>query len=154
MSTESQPTCVTEYLSEDHRRLDAILSEALLLTEQPATVADAARRFGQFRSGLLRHIEIEEQILFPAFEEATGMSGGGPTMVMRMEHKSIRELLDRIDGALARGEGSEASWGIEELVDLMGGHNGKEEHVLYPMSDEIAGDADARAALVARMRRS
>ena len=41
---------------------------------------------------MLRHFEMEEAVLFPAFEEATGMTQG-PTMVMHAEHVQMKGVL-------------------------------------------------------------
>ena len=48
--------------------------------------------FEKFKFGLHRHIAWEEEILFPLFEEKTGMTDGGPTFVMREEHRQIKAL--------------------------------------------------------------
>ncbi len=73
------PSTVTEYLSTDHRRLDAIVQEVQDAAHTGAH-ADAAAAFARFAEGLDRHIRAEEEVLFPAFEEAVG-AVGGPTAV-------------------------------------------------------------------------
>ncbi|HTY99196.1 MAG TPA: hemerythrin domain-containing protein, partial [Rhodocyclaceae bacterium] len=47
------------------------------------------------------HFATEEQVLFPAFEAATGMTSG-PTQMMRFEHAQMRELLGDLATAEAR----------------------------------------------------
>lgn len=68
---------VTEYLETDHRRLDDIVAEVRRLADAGG-FAQAGARFAEFVCGLDRHIEVEEQILFPLFERMTGMTGVVP----------------------------------------------------------------------------
>ena len=75
------------------------------------------------------------QLMANGFEEATGMSGGGPTQVMRMEHEQMRGVLAQMAAAVERGD-------FDELVDqgdtlnvLIQQHNMKEEGMLYPMAE-------------------
>ena len=49
------------YLAGDHERLDALLERAM---SDPEKIDAAA--YAQFRSGLLKHIGMEEKVLFPA----------------------------------------------------------------------------------------
>lgn len=133
------PITVAEYLSDDHRRLDAIVLE----TQDAATSgahADAAAAFGRFADGLDRHIRAEEEVLFPEFEKATGMVAG-PTEVMRAEHAEMRGLLSGVSSALGAGEGAEALRILQALKALLAEHNTKEEDILYPMTDRSLRDA-------------
>ncbi len=141
---------VTGFLTDDHRRLDAILAEALGLAAR-GDFASARARYGEFASGLDRHIDMEERVLFPAFEAASGMRGSGPTEVMRHEHVEIRRLLAALRGALAADDGAEAQALAVELDDVLGPHNHKEERILYPMSDQFAGEQGG-GELVRRMQ--
>ena len=49
---------LTHVLAEDHRRLDALLQAAMSHPDKVEPVA-----YDQFRSGLLRHIGVEENFL-------------------------------------------------------------------------------------------
>jgi len=145
------PRGVTEYLEGDHRRLDAMIPE--IEGSLAASAFQPARgRFAEFACGLSRHIEVEEQVLFPAFEQATGMSGGGPTAVMRSEHVEIRRLMGAVTAALAASDAASARDAIRRLTETLGAHNLKEERILYPMSDQVAGDDRARDDLVKRLQ--
>ncbi len=139
MPTKGQTETVTDYLQGDHRRLDALMGRCKALV-QAGSLKEAAALYGEFRVGLLRHIKIEEELLFPAFEEATGLgSSGGPTGVMRSEHLEIQRLLGEIQD-LFTGEppAPEAFEPLRSaLVALLSEHNAKEERILYPMSDQM-----------------
>ncbi len=143
---------VSEYLAWDHDRLDALFGETRDAAARGA--ADEARRlFGEFRTGLLRHIRMEEEVLFPAFEQVTGMSGGGPTAVMRMEHREIEGILEAIRTYLGSSPLTyERFQALEHsLMAVLADHNAKEEHIVYPMTDRHH-TPDARDGLVRRMQ--
>ena len=97
-------TSVAGFLEWDHDRLDGLLDDTrrLLGSGRPE---DAAARFTEFRDGLQRHIRMEEEVLFPAFELATGMSHGGPTGQMRLERpiqpRKQRREAARLDASRA-----------------------------------------------------
>lgn len=145
------PRNVTEYLETDHRRLDDLAAEVRNHVAAGA-FAQAGARFAEFGCGLDRHIEVEEQILFPLFEQMTGMTGGGPTFVMRSEHVDIRQLMGDTAAALEAADHARTDSALDSLMDVLGSHNIKEERILYPMTDEAAGDDPARDDLVKRLQ--
>ena len=51
---------IYRYLADDHRRLDALLERAM---SDPENIDAAA--YAQFRSGLLKHIGVEEKVFLP-----------------------------------------------------------------------------------------
>ena len=137
---------VTDYLQTDHRRLDGIL-ERFQEEVNENKWAEASRDFREFSLGLKRHINAEEEILFPLFEEKTGMHDAGPTAVMRMEHKDIKELLDRTLEAAESGDGARTREAKDALIMILADHNMKEEHILYPESDSFLTDAERTAVV-------
>jgi len=125
---------LTAPLVADHRHCDGLF----------ATAEDAAQRtdwaacrehFDAFRTAMLHHFEIEENVLFPAFEQATGMTMG-PTAMMRSEHTQMRDLLNNMAAVVAAGRRDDYLGMSETLLLYMQQHNLKEENVLYPMSDQ------------------
>jgi hemerythrin-like domain-containing protein len=141
---------VTAYLEADHRRLDDI-AKGVAKWLRAGSVGEALRDFEGFAGGLNRHIDAEEQVLFPAFEELTGVPHG-PTAVMRAEHVEIRRRMAAAVAAMRAGKAPLALGALAALVDLLSMHNKKEEGVLYPWADEALGTTEARTALVRDMR--
>ena len=78
-------------------------------------------------------------MLFPAFEDATGMRMG-PTQVMRMEHEQMRAMMNAAAAALAGGDREGFLGQVDSLLITMQQHNMKEENVLYPMCDQHLAD--------------
>jgi regulator of cell morphogenesis and NO signaling len=143
---------VSEYMAWDHDRLDAILVKAADSLAE-GDMSGARRFFGEFRTGLLRHIRMEEDVLFPAFEQATGMVSGGPTAVMRMEHREIQRILEAMRAYLDAGEITASGFEAlrQSLLGVLGEHNAKEEHVVYPMTDH-RHTAEERDTIVRKMQ--
>lgn len=133
---------ILEYLGTDHRACDDLFASA----EAAAGVKDWKRGreiFEKFQAAMARHLAMEEDVLFPAFEERTGMRAG-PTQVMRMEHAQMRELMDAMAQAAGAGDADRFLGLSETLNMLMQQHNLKEENMLYPMSDRTLGEERER----------
>lgn len=139
--TRDDARTVTDYLQTDHRRLDAIF-ERFSIAVKDSRWEDALRDFREFSLGLKRHIGVEEEILFPVFEEKTGMKDAGPTFVMKMEHQDIKTLLDSILKDTDDKNSASVAKGMSALTNTLGDHNMKEEQILYPESDHFMSDAE------------
>jgi iron-sulfur cluster repair protein YtfE (RIC family) len=144
------PETLSDLFGRDHRRLDSLLADSKRALAAGET-ARAAPLFTAFREGLERHIVAEEEILFPAFEELTGVVAG-PTRVMRAEHADIRQLLDEIASRMERGSQGGYTGPLASLTALLYAHNGKEERILYPATDRAASGAGRLEDLLAKIR--
>ena len=85
---------LVEHFSSEHRSCDDIWAEV----ESAGEAGDRARAeaaWKRFDAEMRAHLGCEEELLFPAFEAATGMTEAGPTFVMRAEHVQMRALLGR-----------------------------------------------------------
>lgn len=132
---------ITDYLTADHARLHALLARAASL----ATLDLQA--YAEFRSGLLRHIGIEEKLLLSAVKRLP------PPMVLsfeelhtlRVEHAALTSLLvPTPDLAL-----------LAEIGQLLAEHDAREEGApgvpgLYARCEAALGAASAALAERAR----
>ena len=130
----SEQKTICEFYEQDHDRLDELFKTFQKLKRSDFPKAKEA--FKAFKFGLQRHIVWEEDVLFPLWEEKTGMSEGGPTFVMRAEHRQIGQQLEAIHGKVAE-QNPDSDQEEQALVDLLGSHNLKEERVLYPAIDQL-----------------
>lgn len=130
----SEPQTITEFYEKDHDRLDEWFKS--FQTMKRSDVAKAKDAFKEFKIGLQRHIVWEEELLFPMWEEKTGMIEDGPTPVMRFEHSQIRQLLEAIHHKV-EGQNLETDQDEQALVNLLSSHNRKEERALYPAIDTV-----------------
>lgn len=123
---------ITDFMSKDHDRLDEILKAFHRAAGSDNKKADVL--FSEFKAGLEEHIAWEENILFPAFEERTGMRNMGPTAVMRHEHVQIKDCLNKIHDKVKQGNG-DTDEDEKLLLVILTAHNDKEENILYPEID-------------------
>lgn len=126
---------LSDYFTFGHRSCDAQWADVEAAADA-GKAEDTARAWRRFEASLRRHLAQEEEVLFPAFEQTTGMTDAGPTFVMRSEHTQMRGLLDQMAAALERGEAQELLDLGDTLLLLIQQHNQKEEHMLYPMSEQ------------------
>lgn len=112
---------VFRYLALDHKRLEGLLEKATLRRG----IIDPVP-YAEFRKGLLRHIGLEEKILFPALGQLSGGLSDAAAGKLRLDHgalvallvpppspgiiATIRSVLDR-HNALEEGKG-----GVYELA--------------------------------------
>ncbi len=182
---------ITEFMANDHDRLDGIFGKFRDL--KSTELKKAKLLFNDFTAGLRQHIAWEEEILFPicqeppaeaggvsarrlkkqavlehvtnalpysraeargvskkafeTFEDATGMRDEGPTAVMRIEHQQIKGFLEKIHAALSRNTISGVAELENQLLEVLTGHNEKEEGILYPLIDSSAGEMEKEEAL-------
>ena len=145
----SEGQTVSAFFEQDHDRLDELFKTFQRLKR--SDFAKAKEAFTEFKFGLQRHIVWEEDVLFPLWEEKTGMSEGGPTFVMRNEHRQIGQQLEAIHEKV--GElNSESDQEEQALLNLLGSHNMKEERVLYPSIDQVTS-AEERAIVFRNMKK-
>ena len=64
---------ILEFFANDHERLDDLFRQFQELRNSDVFKAEDV--FREFKQGLQRHIVWEEEILFPVFEEKTGIIG-------------------------------------------------------------------------------
>lgn len=132
---------LTEPLHQHHKHCDELFVDA----EAAAAAKDWTRcadMLARFRDEMEGHFRTEEEMLFPAFEATTGITGG-PTQMMRIEHANMRELMDRMQTALAQTAADDFAGAAETLLVFMQQHNMKEENILYPMCDRSLADQTA-----------
>lgn len=131
---------IPSYMTARHRHCD----ESFIAAESAVAAKDWAKAGGYweiFTADLEHHLQQEEEILFPAFENATGMTMG-PTQVMRAEHRQMRELVTEMAQALTMQNKDQFLGLSETLMILMQQHNMKEEQMLYPMTQNHLPDPE------------
>ena len=125
---------IKQFMAQDHKNCDLLFAKA----ENAASTGDwetAGLAFDEFIQSMERHLGIEEQELFPAFEEETGVVTG-PTEMMRMEHDQMRGLFAEMSYALEQKNSDDFLGVAETLLIMMQQHNIKEEQILYSMMDQ------------------
>ena len=114
-----------EFLTRDHQRLDALLEEMRSGTE-PISLD----RWDEFRAGLLRHIGIEERILFRALRQSRGRTSLDHQL--HLDHAVLAALLVP----------PPTRAGIDLIREILAGHNPLEESPagLYAIVESLAAE--------------
>ena len=141
---------VTAYLSSDHKRLEGVLEEACLRVAD-ARWAAAAECLALYQRSLDRHIQLEEEIVYPLFEARSGIVDG-PTAVMRDEHRCLRRAVVMMAAAITVEDAGAHAEARSFLESVRPAHEAKEERILYPMLDRLLAPHD-RATITARLQR-
>ena len=128
---------ISSFLTNDHRACDNEFAN-LENTIASENWEESKTQFDKFSADLLHHFDMEEKVMFPVFEEVTGMTQG-PTMVMRMEHSQMRNILDDLKADIDKRDKNHFFGVSESLMMLMQQHNMKEEQMLYAMADMHLG---------------
>ena len=137
--------------SAHHRLLDQLWEDTRACVHAQDW-SGAVTAFATFRAAIERHMRAEEQILFPAYEEAYG-SDNPLTSILRKGHKDLRSFFDEIGEALENKDGDESAALMGTTGQILLHHDTKEEEELYPavtlMVPQPAADAAARQLEVA-----
>lgn len=141
-------TTISDFLAPDHKHCDELYAAAEAAVAA-ADWEDAAGDFRRFHDAMRHHFAMEEEIMFPAFEDRTGMRNG-PTAVMRSEHRQMNALLDQMAYAVAHQRQEDYLGDAETLLLVMQQHNIKEEQMLYRMADRAL--AEEMDEVLGRMR--
>ncbi len=131
---------LADSLTREHHEIDAGLEGFLReLGEGTVNPEPMRRAFAALR----RHIYLEEEFLFPPIRRSGLMM---PILVMTKEHGEIWRLMDGIDRLLGAADTDEAAIaaGCRELLEALGGHNMKEEPIVYPHgATDLTSDEEA-----------
>ena len=129
------------FFTAEHRACDALWADLEAAVERRDD--DGARElWTAFDMRCRRHFAMEEEVLFPALEAATGMVGG-PMAVMRIEHEQMRRVLDAMASAAQAADFELVADHGDTLLMLVQQHNVKEEGVVYAMAQAVlAGQWD------------
>ncbi len=135
----SEQKTITVFFEQDHDQLDELFKTFQQLKRSDFVKAKEA--FEAFKFGLQRHIVWEEDLLFPLWEKKIGRIEEGPTVVMRGEHRQIKQQLEAIHNKVSE-QNPDSDKEEQTLLDILGSHNRKEERALYPAIDQVASLED------------
>jgi hypothetical protein len=79
---------IYQFFTNDHRRIELLLKKA---TEDVNNID--MDYYHSFRTGLLKHIKMEEKILFPAAQKANGGTPLSLASKLRLDHGAITSLM-------------------------------------------------------------
>jgi hemerythrin-like domain-containing protein len=143
----------TEILSAEHRVIERVLAclEALagrIRAGAPQDAERAAQMLEFLRTFADRcHHGKEEERLFPMLVNRGMPTHVGPIAVMLDDHRSGRDLVERMARALADADAPAFAEAATGYVALLRDHIAREDGVLFPMAESMLDEA-AREALL------
>lgn len=130
---------ISSYLADDHHRCDKLLAKACT-SVRAGEWPQAARDLSDFTDALERHLQLEDMIVFPAFEKALIRINGSaslPTAQMNTEHQRMRAVARRMSDSQATHDAGAFLDHAHTLALSLCLHGEKEEGVLYPLIDRM-----------------
>lgn len=116
-----------DVLADDHDEIDQYWTRFRTLRSQ--FPSRAVQYFYTFYRGMQTHIDWEEQVLFPMYEDRVQRLG--VTRAMRVEHREIKRILEKLLDAVFEGS-LQNKRNENYLRKVLDRHNQKEEEALYP----------------------
>ncbi|MDA8224542.1 MAG: hemerythrin domain-containing protein [Betaproteobacteria bacterium] len=148
------PHDVLDALQRDHKRIDALFSRVIHLTDRNELVA-AADYMEQFVVAIRRHLVVEHDMLARAIRTRADATGVDPSAAMIDEHREILAQSAMILAAFEETDASAAS--VSPLLAILAGylskHEVREEMTLFPIWQRALSHAPQpdRSALFERV---
>ena len=95
-----------------------------------------SRLFDELVAHLKRHMLLEEEVLYPAYESAPH-APQGPTTALREEHSAIVRLVRDMARIIRTRDSGHVLEGLAQLENRMIKHHEKEEDIFLPMASHI-----------------
>jgi len=126
------PQDVLDLLTRDHKRLDALLAQAMQLVNQ-GDIPAATPLLNAFAAALTRHVEAEDKVLAPSFGVPEERNDA-PATIMQREHHEILAQLEVIAESLAEKmpQAGEIGAFCAILSGTLAKHEYREETNLFP----------------------
>lgn len=135
---------ICDHMIHGHNRCDRYFDQLQICVGQRRW-SEAGASLRLFEGSLDRHMRMEEDVLFPIVLESM-RHADGPVVMLRLEHRHIHAMLERMSDAVARLAAVDFFLHVETFTLLMQQHQLKEEGMLYPLLDKIL--VDRRHAVV------
>ena len=94
------------------------------------------RLFNELIANLKRHMTLEEEVLYPAYEAAPH-APQGPTTALREEHANIVSLIRDMTRIIQTRDSGHVLESLSHLEARMIKHHEKEEDIFLPMASHI-----------------
>ncbi len=131
---------LSDLLRSEHEELHRIFEDYISKLDA-GNMTLALQKFDEFQVGLLRHINKEEEILFPAYEKKGGIIIE-PIQAMKMEHQEIKRLIREIADLLSEGRSRVSKTGVikelrKQLHEYLKLHCQEEVNGIYLLCDLV-----------------
>lgn len=131
---------INEFMTADHRECDEQFAELENIVDQ-GNFDGAKTMFADFQSHMLKHLDMEEQVIFPQYQNCEG-GHCDPTPVMINEHNQMRATFTQMSDAINENDKEKFLGQSETLLFTMQQHNMKEEQMMYNLADQALDSED------------
>ena len=117
----------------------SLYEELLSLCQGAAEIEDwvtVNQAFNNLVTSLKRHMALEEEVLYPAYESMPN-APQGPTMALREEHSNIVRLIQDMARVIKTRDSEHVLECLVHLENQMIKHHEKEEDIFLPMASHI-----------------
>jgi len=128
---------ICEFMSGDHDRLDALLARS---------GGAAGVELDEFASLLVRHMDWEERLLFPALSRKVGADSVASADTMRLQHEEFKRQIEALRRCPREDETLRRNL-LGVLVEALSDHNFAEEYYIYPWIDGALDPAEKAGIL-------
>ena len=132
----------TSILKEDHRKVKKLFAEFDQLDE--SDTAEMARIFETVKKEIILHAQIEEEIFYPAVQQAEDDEAEELVREAREEHRLVRMLIEELSGITADDEQFCAK--MKVLKDNVLHHAQEEESEIFPVFEDLDKEEQDRIA--------
>jgi iron-sulfur cluster repair protein YtfE (RIC family) len=122
----------SNWLYHDHLDLEDLLNDCRAAAKRREW-AVVARLFGQLLSRLKGHMRVEEEVLFPAYEQLPG-APRQPTESLRNDHDAMVRWCRDLHFSVEAQDAAGFVGALELLKTLLARHDEKEEQLFLPMA--------------------
>ncbi len=138
-------------LDDDHEQLELMLEDVVVLADH-RSFQTAAKRFGELRRELEKHLRDEEEIIVPSFVERTG-DPADAAATLHAEHIDLCRMLDALSRALSAGDHQSVVRQLPAFERVLRHHCETEDHVLAPALVDLLPTSTAWHAFIDGRRR-
>ena len=128
------PTDAISLLKTDHRKIKNLFARYESAGNFRSKHLIAAQVFTE----LALHAQLEEHVIYPAYDERTGKQGTQLVADSRLAHEHVRELLSELQGIDLNEAAFEEKF--HELMSIVREHVAEEENALFPEAEQILAD--------------
>ena len=131
---------INQFMTADHRECDEQFAQLENIVDQ-GNFVEAKTMFAEFQSHMLKHLDMEEQVIFPQYQNCEG-GHCDPTPVMISEHNQMRVAFTQMHNAINENNKEKFLGQSETLLFTMQQHNMKEEQMMYNLADQALDSED------------
>lgn len=131
---------INQFMTADHRDCDEQFAQLENIVDQ-SNFEEAKAMFETFHTHMLKHLDMEEQVIFPQYQNCEG-GHCDPTPVMINEHNQMRSIFTQMKDALDANDKEKFLGQSETLLFTMQQHNMKEEQMMYNLADQALNSED------------